>query len=369
MNSPGVPFTDLSFQWREIRAGVMPELEELFEKSAFSLGYAVEAFEKEFAAFTGTAYAVGVNSGTSALHLALIAAEVGPGDKVLLPAHTFVATAWAVVYVGATPLLCDVSRDTGTLDCTDAEQRMVEGVKAIIPVHLYGQPADMDAVMALAAKYGLTVIEDAAQSHGAMCRGRPTGSIGAAGCFSFYPGKNLGAPGEAGAVTTSDEALARRLMSLRSHGERERYIHAEVGFNYRMAGIQGLVLSHKLRRLRAWTEERRRLATRLLAGLQGLPLELPRKVSGDHVYHLFVVRTSHRDALRAHLQARGIQTGLHYPVPLHHQPCFRRYAFARETFPIAEHYATQGLSLPLYVGMTDGQVDLVVDTVRGFFRG
>ncbi len=362
-----VPFNDLSFQWREIRAGLMPELETLFEKSAFSLGYAVDAFEREFASYGGVGHAVGLNSGTSALHLALLAAGIGKGHSVIVPSHTFIATAWAVLYVGATPILCDVDAETGNIDCADATRRLRADTRAVIPVHLYGQPADMDAVMGLAGANGLTVIEDACQAHGAKFRGRPVGSMGLAGCFSFYPGKNLGAAGEAGAITTNDAKLAERTKSLRNHGQYERYIHAEIGYNYRMEGVQGLVLSHKLRRLEAWTKERKRLAQRLLDGLAGLPLGLPHPVAGDHVYHLFVVRTPRRDELRAHLEKQGVQTGLHYPVPLHRQPCLQSFGFLADGYPNADRYATEGLSLPIFAGMTDAQVDWVASSVQEFF--
>jgi dTDP-4-amino-4,6-dideoxygalactose transaminase len=300
------------------------------------------------------------------LHLAVIAAGIGPGDKVLLPSHTFIATAWAVLYVGAEPILCDVEPVSGTIDLADAERRMRPGVKAIIPVHLYGQPANMRAVREFAARWGLVVIEDAAQAHGARYDGQRIGTLGKFACFSFYPAKNLGAAGESGMVTTDDDAAASRISALRNHGQSERYIHTEIGFNYRMEGIQGIVLDHKLRHLDAWTEERKRLAERYMAGLRDLPLGLPEIVHGDHVYHLFVIRTARRDALRAHLDERGIGSGLHYPVPLHRQPCFSHLEFDRTSFPVADKYANECLSLPLWVGMSDAQVDEVIDVVRSF---
>lgn len=363
---PRIPFADLSWQWRAIEAEIGPALRDLFETSAFCLGPAVDRFERNFANFVGSRHAIGVNSGTAALHLAVIAAGIGPGDKVLLPAHTFIATAWAVLYVGAQPIFCDVEPVSGTIDLADAERRMQPGVKAIIPVHLYGQPANMHAVQDFAAWHGLTVIEDAAQAHGACYGVNRIGTLGKFACFSFYPGKNLGAVGEAGMVTTSDDAAAAHMRSLRNHGQAERYLHTEIGFNYRMEGIQGLVLDHKLRHLAAWTEERRRLARRYMEGLHTLPLGLPEIVHGDHVYHLFVVRTPRRDALRAHLEAVGIGSGLHYPVPLHRQPCFDRLEINRSSFPVSDRFANECLSLPLYVGMQDAQVDEVIDAVRSF---
>lgn len=361
-----VPFSNLSLQWDQIKEGLMPELERLFESSSFVLGPAVARFEQNFSTYIGARHTIGANSGTSALHLAMMAAGIGPGDKVLLPSHTFVATAWAVIYVGATPVLCDVEPRTGTIDVADAERRMTSGVKAIVPVHLYGQPADMRAVSAFAQNHGLIVIEDAAQAHGAEYGGKRVGSDAKFACFSFYPGKNLGAAGEGGAVCTNDDAVDARIRMLGNHGQRERYVHETVGFNYRMEGIQGLILDHKLRHLDTWTNDRRRVAKRYREGLRGLPLELPEIVNGDHVYHLFVIRTPARDALREHLTANGIETGLHYPVPLHRQPCFDGLAIDRDSFPVSDRYADQCLSLPIFAGMSDAQVDLVIENVRAF---
>lgn len=363
-----VPFSDLSLQWGMIKDEIMPDLQELFETSAFCLGPAVDRFEKTFAEYLGVRHAVGVNSGTSALHLAMIATGLGPGDKVLVPAHTFVATAWAVVYVGAEPVFCDVEERSGTIDVADAERRMSSSVKAIVPVHLYGQPADMGAVNLFAQKHGLIVIEDAAQAHGAIYSGKKAGTLGTYGCFSFYPGKNLGAAGEAGAVCTNDDLAAERIRALRNHAQSERYVHAEIGFNYRMEGIQGLVLDHKMRYLDKWTAERKRIARRYLDGLRGVSLGLPDVVHDDHVYHLFVIRTPRRDPLRAYLEANGIDTGLHYPVPLHRQPCFANVTMDRTSFPISDRYAKECLSLPLFIGMKDAQIELVIEKVRSFMR-
>jgi dTDP-4-amino-4,6-dideoxygalactose transaminase len=271
------------------------------------------------------------------------------------------------MYAGATPVLCDVERATGNIDLKDARSRVTARTKAIIPVHLYGQPADMDGVMALAAQHDLVVIEDAAQSIGASWGGRMTGTIGQLGCISFYPGKNLGAAGEGGLVTTDDAVLAQRLRSLRNHGQRERYVHADLGFNYRMDGLQAVVLRHKLKLLAGWTSERKSLAEVYDRTLSELPLELPKVVNQDHVWHLYVVRTPHREALRSHLQARGIETGLHYPVPLHRQPCLARLASARLDFVETDRWANEGLTLPLFVGMTSHQQRHVVTAISEFF--
>jgi dTDP-4-amino-4,6-dideoxygalactose transaminase len=363
-----VPFNDLALQWRQIAAKALPDLKALFEASAFCLGPWVDRFETDVAAYIGTPHAIGVNSGTSALHLAMIVAGVGPGDKVLVPANTFVATAWAVLYVGAEPVFCDVDPASWTIDPADAERRVSAGVKAIIPVHLYGQPADMNAIVAFAQRHSLVVVEDVAQAIGAGYGGRGLGTIGRLGCFSFYPGKNLGAAGEAGLVITSDETMARRIRALRHHAQSERYIHGELGFNHRMDGIQGLILGHKLPLLDGWTNERRRIAKRYQDALAGLPLELPRIVNGDHVWHLFVVHTPKRDRLRAHLAELNIDTGLHYPVPLHRQPCFAKLEIDRDSFPNTDRNGRECLSLPIFAGMTDKQVDVVVEGIRAFFK-
>jgi dTDP-4-amino-4,6-dideoxygalactose transaminase len=362
-----VPFADLSLQWKEIADAARADLDTLFATSSFCLGPFVERFEAAIADYLEVRYAIGVNSGTSALHLALIAAGVCAGDKVVLPANTFIATVWAVLYVGAVPVLCDVDKATGNLDVEDAERRIDRAVKAIIPVHLYGQPANMDAVRALADRHDLAVIEDAAQAIGARYRGTPVGNFGMLGCFSFYPGKNLGAAGEAGLVTTNNTVLAHRVRALRNHAQTERYVHTELGFNYRMEGIQGLVLGHKLSRLDAWTDQRRAIARRYEAGLARLPLMLPRVVHSDHVYHLYVILSEQRDDLRAYLDRHGVETGLHYPVPLHRQPCLADLEMDRRRYPITDMYASRCLSLPMFSGMTDAQVDRVVSAVRAFY--
>lgn len=363
-----VPFNNLNLQWQQIAEAARPDIEALFINSAFSGGRYVDAFEHDIAAWLGTRHAIGCSSGTAALHLAMVAAGIGPGDEVLLPAHTFIATAWGALYTGATPVLCDVEDATGNIDLADAARRITPRTKAIIPVHLYGQPADLAAVRHLAAAHGLMVIEDNAQAIGARYDNRPLGTHGAMGCFSFYPGKNLGAAGEGGLVCTDDDALDARLRQLRNHGQSERYIHHDIGFNYRMDGFQGIILRHKLARLDDWTTRRRELAERYRAALAGLPLRLPEIRHQDHVWHLFVVRTPRRDALRAHLTAAGIETGLHYPVPLHQQPCLAGLTLDPAGYPVAENWAREGLSLPLFNGMTDAQLDLAAHEVRRFLE-
>ena len=363
-----VPFNDLSIQWSEIDADVRHDYENIFAESAFCLGPYVEKFEHEFANYLGARHAIGVNSGTSALHLAVLAAGIGAGDEILVPAHTFIATAWSALYVGAIPVFCDVDERSGTIDLTDAARRISPRTKAMIPVHLYGQPANMELVAKLAHDFSLIVIEDNAQAVGARWNGKALGTLGRLGCFSFYPGKNLGGAGEGGLVTTADDALASKLRSLRSHGERERYLHEYVGFNYRMDALQATVLRHKLRLLDRWTARRKTIANLYLAGLAALPLTLPQIVHDDHVWHLFVVRTPKRDELRRFLKERGIETGLHYPMPVHRQPCLDHMKIDHDSFPNADRWARECLSLPLFYGMTDAQVQCVIEATREYFE-
>jgi dTDP-4-amino-4,6-dideoxygalactose transaminase len=261
-----------------------------------------------------------------------------------------------------------VDEISATIDLEDAASRITSRTKAIIPVHLYGQPADLTAVEAFASRHNLVVIEDNAQSVGARWNGKCLGAFGQTGCFSFYPGKNLGAAGEAGMVTTNDDAVAEHIKKLRNHGQRERYIHEEIGYNYRMDGLQAVVLRHKLKQLDRWTSCRKELAKRLQAGLEGLPLDIPLIKNQDHVWHLFVVRTQLRDALREHLAEKHIETGLHYPVPCHRQPCLRHLATNRSSFPQSDRWANEGLSLPLFYGMSDQQMDHLISGVRSFFK-
>lgn len=366
--SERVPFNDLGVQWREIADDVRREFEDVFARSAFSSGPFVKTFETEVAAYLGTKHAIACNSGTSALHLAVMAADLGPGDEVLVPAHTFIATLWGPLYAGATPVLCDVDEATGTLDLADAGKRLTGRTKAIIPVHIYGQPADMDAIGKFAEERDLFVIEDNAQAIGARWGNKQVGTIGRIGCYSFYPGKNLGAAGEAGLVSTDDDRLADKMRSLLNHGQSERYVHQDIGYNYRMDGLQGVVLRHKLKHIDAWTARRKVLGKRYQDGLKDLPLDVPQIRNQDHVWHLFVVRTARRDALRDHLQRADIETGLHYPVPCHRQPCLQHMPMDRDSYPHADRWASQGLSLPLFYGMTETQVDRVIAAIRDFFK-
>jgi dTDP-4-amino-4,6-dideoxygalactose transaminase len=364
-----VPFVDLRVQYRRLREEILGALEEVAESTAFVLGPKVAEFEKAFAAFTGARHCVALNSGTSALHLALIAAGVKSGDEVITVPMTFIATSWGVSYVGATPVFVDVDPSTYTMDVDQVRRRITPKTKAILPVHLYGQPADMEPLLEIGRQQGIPVIEDAAQAHGAMYQGKHAGTLGLCGCFSFYPGKNLGAYGEGGAVVTDDDQIARRLRTLRDHAQEERYHHIEIGFNYRMDAMQGAVLKVKLKHLAAWTEGRRFLAERYLKYLADLPIQLP-TIGRDRspVWHLFVVLHSERDRLRKDLESRGIATGLHYPIPLHLQKAYAHLGYSKGDFPVAERIGRDCLSLPLFPEMTIRQQDAVIEALTDCLR-
>jgi dTDP-4-amino-4,6-dideoxygalactose transaminase len=364
-NGLTVPMSDLRAQYNSLRSDMMQVLLEVAASTNYVLGPKVEQFEREFAEFVGTRHCIGVNSGTSALHLAMIGAGVGPGDEVITVPMTFIATAWGISYVGAKPVFVDIDPATYTMDVEQVERAITPRTKAILPVHLYGQAADMQELLEIGHRHGIPVIEDAAQAHGASYRGDSAGSMGLCGCFSFYPGKNLGAYGEAGAVVTNDDALATRLHSLRDHGQRQRYHHDEIGFNYRMDAMQGAVLSLKLKHLQKWTDARRRLADRYAHLLAGLPIQLPIEMAGRrHVWHLYVVLAPGRDVIRQELQARGVQTGLHYPIPLHLQRAYKHLGYELGDFPVAERVASECVTLPLFAEMTNEQQDAVVDALR-----
>jgi len=362
-----IPFVDLKAQYRAIKTEVDDAIRQVIEEAAFVLGPAVERFESDFARYLGVDSVVGTSNGTTALQLALLALGVGEGDEVIVPAHTFIATAEAVSHVGAKPVLVDVREETGNLDPAALPGATTPRTKAVIPVHLYGQPADLHPIIDFAESRGIAVLEDACQAHGAAYRGVRVGSYGAASCFSFYPGKNLGAYGEAGAVSTNDPDLAARVRRLRDHGQSRRYYHAEVGYNARMEGIQGAVLGVKLRHLDAWNRARIGHAAYYSAGLSGSDVEVPVTAPDrDHVFHLYVVRSPDRDELREHLTSRGVQTGLHYPVPLHLQPAYEPLKYRPGDFPVTERWAREGLSLPIFPEMRRDQLDEVIQGVRSF---
>lgn len=366
MSSVVVPYLDLAAQYRTLKPEVDAAVLRVLESTQYILGPEVAAFEQEFAAWCGVSECVGVNTGTSALHLALLAYGIGPGDEVITVPFTFVATVAAIEYAGATPVLVDVEPRHLTMDPERIEAAITPRTKAIMPVHLFGHPADMSPILEIARRHGLRVIEDAAQAHGASYQGRRCGSMGDAACFSFYPGKNLGAYGEGGALVTSDPEVARTARLLRSWGEERRYEHRLKGFNYRMDGVQGAILRIKLRHLEAWTEARRARAREYAAALAGTGVRLPEERTGDrHVYHVFAVRLADRDAWRARLDAGGVQTGVHYPIPVHLQPAYQNLGGKPGDFPVAEAAAAEVLSLPIYPELTPAHVAHVAGILRG----
>lgn len=359
-----IPFVDLKAQYRSIKPEIDAAVLRVLDSAQFVLGGEVAVFEKEFAGYCGGRHAIAVNSGTSALHLALLAAGISPGDEVITVSHTFVATAAAIHYCGATPTFVDIRSDSFNIDPDRIEKAISPCTKAIIPVHLYGQPADMDPIMEIAGRHGLVVIEDAAQAHGAEYKGRRVGSIGHLGCFSFYPGKNLGAYGEGGAVVTNDDRYDRTIRMLRDWGSEKKYHHVLKGYNYRMEGIQGAVLGVKLRYLEQWTEARRAHAERYDRLLANSGVQTPAVMPyARHVYHVYAIRVRDRAALQQALNAKGIQTGIHYPVPVHLQPAYADPRFGAGDFPNSESAADEVLSLPMFAELSDEQIDAVASAV------
>jgi dTDP-4-amino-4,6-dideoxygalactose transaminase len=359
-----IPLVDLKAQYAVIKPEVDAAIQRVLDHTGFILGEEVSRFEGDFARFVKAGGAVGVASGTSALHLALLACGVSRGDEVITSAHTFMATAEAIVHAGASPVFVDIDPATYTLDPRCVEAALTPRTKALVPVHLYGQSADMDPLLDLARRRGLKVVEDAAQAHGAEYKGRRCGSMGDLACFSFYPGKNLGGYGDAGAVTGNDEALLQKVRKLRDHGRSSKYEHDEIGFGERIDALQAAILGAKLPHLEAWTESRRRLAGRYVERLAGSAVQTPRETPDlRHVYHLFVVRTPARDRLLEHLKHGQVGAGVHYPVPLHRQPAFRA-SHGSLRLPETERAAGEILSLPLYPEMPDAHVDEVARLVR-----
>jgi len=366
-----VPFLDLKAQYQSIREEIADGLQKVLEDTAFAGGPYVAEFEKAFAPYCASQYAVGVGNGTDALWVALIGLGVGPGDEVITAANTFIATAEAISFCGAKPVFVDVQPQTFNMDPAAFEAAITPRTKAVIPVHLYGQTADMEPILAIARKHNLWVIEDASQAHGAEYQGKPAGSLGQAGCFSFYPGKNLGAYGEAGGVVTNDTALVEKMRMFRDHGQRQKYYHGMVGWNARMDGFQGAVLSVKLKHLPAWTEARRAHARRyneLLANVPGVttPTEMP---WAKHVYHIYAILVDNRDALMKTLADEGVATGIHYPIPLHLQEAYQDLGYHAGQFPVAEALAARQVSLPMYAELTDAQIEHVAAVIKAFQHG
>jgi len=366
-----VPLVNLSRQHEEVQDKIQEAFAEILRTSSFIGGPWLDRFEEDFARYCGTRFALGVSSGTAALELSLRACGIGPGDEVLVPSFTFIATAASVSAVGATPVFVDIDPTSYTLSWESAEQHITSRTKGMIPVHLYGQAADMGPITELARRKDVILIEDAAQAQGAQYLGKPMGSWGLATGFSFYPAKNLGAWGDAGAIITQDEGIATQVRLLRNHGSsRDKYCHEITAFNHRLDTLQAAILAIKLKYLDQWNESRREAAARYMQTLEGLDLVLPMERPGSkHVYHLFVIRTPRRDALRDFLKPRGIDAGLHYPVPLHLQPAYSYLGHRAGDFPFAEQAAREVLSLPIFPGMTAAEVDCVAEAVREFFRG
>jgi dTDP-4-amino-4,6-dideoxygalactose transaminase len=361
-----VPFVDLAAQYASIEGEVNAAIQQALSRTDFILGRDVTLFEEEFAAFCDVEHAIGVDSGTSALELCLRAFGIGAGDEVITAANTFIATALSISYTGATPVLVDMDPDNYNIDVSRIEEAITERTRAIMPVHLYGQTADMDPIMEIARKYELKVIEDACQAHGARYKGRRAGSIGHAAAFSFYPAKNLGAYGDGGAVVTNDEEVYRSIRMLRDYGQTEKYHHVLRGYNRRLDTLQAACLRVKLKYMDSWNAARGQhaaLYNRLLAGTQVVtPVEMDYAQS---VWHLYVIRVGDRAALKANLGNRGISSGIHYPVPIHLQQAYSDLGYARGDFPVTEEYAGQILSLPMYAELTPEMVEYVAESVAG----
>ena len=364
-----IPLVDLKSQYQSIKPEIDEAIGEVLESCQFILGPKVEAFEADFARYCETRFAFGMNSGTSALHLALLAAGVRAGDEVITVSYTFVATVAAILYTGATPVLVDIDPLTCNIDVSKIEAAITPKTKVIMPVHLYGTCADMDPILDIARRHNLIVIEDAAQAHGAEYKGRRAGSMGELGCFSFYPGKNLGAYGEAGAVVTNNEAYVEVIRQLRDHGQSSKYLHERVGYNYRMEAIQGAVLGVKLRHLDEWTAARRKHAEVYLGELADSELRLLAEPPDcKSVYHVFPLFSDRREELREHLHAAGISTGIHYPIPVHLHRGFNNLGYAEGDLPETERVCREVLSLPMYPELASETVMRIVDCVKQFSR-
>jgi len=362
-----VPFVDLAAQYTTIAAQINEATSKVIRDADFILGREVKLFEEEFAAFCEVKYAVGVDSGTSALELALRAYDIGPGDEVITAANTFIATALAISHVGARPVLVDIDPQTHTIDVGGIAGAITRRTKAILPVHLYGHPAHMGPIRQIAEKLGLVIIEDACQAHGARYKGKRAGSLGDAAAFSFYPGKNLGAYGDGGIVVTNDRQVADRLEMLRNYGQKEKYHHLFRGYNRRLDTLQAAILRVKLKYLEKWNAARRWNAKLYHDFLEGAGVLTPVETLGvESVWHLYVVRSEHRDTLREHLESRGISASIHYPIPIHLQPAYKDLGYKRGEFPVTEGLARRILSLPMYAELTSEQIEFVALTIRKF---
>jgi len=362
-----IPFMDLKRQYAAHRSGLLEAINKVCEDAAFSGGFYAEKFEKEFAAYQNVKYMSGVSCGTSALHLSMLALGIGPGDEVIVPANTFIASAWGPAHAGAAPVFVDCTPDTWEIDHSKIEAKINKKTKAIIGVHLYGQTFDITSVKAIADKYRLYLVEDCAQAHGAEYKNNRVGGLGDIGCFSFYPGKNLGAYGEGGAVCSNNSEYIIHINSLKNHGSKKKYYHDEVGYNYRLEGIQGAVLSYKLKFLDEWTERRRRIAQMYIEGITNKNIVMQKQPDfAKSVFHLFVITVPERERFIAHLESNGIGYGLHYPCPCHLQKAFSHLGYKQGQFPEAEYLAKHCLSLPMFPELTDKEVMQVIDVCNKF---
>lgn len=374
-----VPFLDLKANYNSVKAEVNVAIQNVLDNTAYILGASVQNFEKDFAAAQRVKYCLGTSSGTDANHLVLWGLGIGPGDEVIMPANTFIATAWGATLCGATPVFVDCHPESYNIDVSKVEEKITPKTKAIVAVHLYGQSADLDPLREIAKKHNLFLVEDAAQAHLAEYKGKLIGGLTDAASFSYYPGKNLGAYGEGGAVTTNDELLFNKIKKLREHGQSQKYYHETLGHNYRMEGIQGAVLGVKLKYLNKWTDARRSVAAKYNEGLKSLKKVItPKEMSyAKHVYHLYVIQLDDgnleasnklRDSLKDYLTENGVNVGLHYPIPLHLQECFKYLGYKKGDFPNSERNAGAGLSLPMFPEMTDEQINYVISRIKDFFN-
>jgi dTDP-4-amino-4,6-dideoxygalactose transaminase len=369
-----IPLVDLKSQYKEIRGEIQEAINRVLDNTAFILGEEVVKFEEEFARYCGTRYGIGTSSGTSALHLALLSLGIGEGDEVITAPYTFTSTVGTIIHCGAKPILVDINPRNYNIDVQKIEEKIAKRTKAIIPVHLYGQPADLDPILKLAKKYDLKVIEDACQAHGATykfkmqnekCKIKRVGSMGDIGCFSFYPGKNLGAYGDGGMVVTNDEEIAEKIRLLRDHGRREKYEHLMIGYNYRLDALQAAILRIKLKYLDEWNEKRRKNASIYNELLKDLDVITPYEEEyGKHVYHLYVVRIKKRDKVYKFLQEKGIACGIHYPLPLHLQKAYHGLGYKKGDFPVAEKCAREVISLPVYPELKRNQIEYIVKNLK-----
>jgi len=360
---------DLKGQHAQIKDEIFKAFEKVYAKTAFSGGPFVQEFEENFAKFIGTKYAIGVSSGTTALHLSMLALGIGPGDEVIMPANTFIATPWGPSHAGATPIFIDCDPKTWQIDSNKIEDAITPNTKAVIGVHLYGQPFDIDAVKTICDKHNLFLIEDAAQAHGAKYKNKTVGSFGEMACYSFYPGKNLGACGEGGGITTNREDIKDHLHSLRNHGCKVRYFHDEIGYNYRMGGLEGASLTVKLKYIEGWNNSRQQIAKRYISEINNPKIQIQYQPDwAESVFHLFVIIPDDKAALEKHLKENDINPAYHYPVPCHLQKAYANLGFKKGDFPNAEYLASNCVSLPMYAELSNKQLDKVIEVINNYER-